>query len=302
VDQHLDLWTLPIAANLGKVLGKPEPLTHTAANSFRPSLSVDGKRLVFLSNRSGNSDVWLKDMVSGNEAALTATPWDESHAWIAADGSKVAYASWEKQNPVIYFISLDAGGKPTPAVRLCEGQPFGWSQDGKRILYFGGHGYRSIDVVTRQQNDVMPFEKHNLHRAQFSPDGQWLSFHVPLQAEGARSPVFIAPLRSDVAASESEWIQVTEGTGLDAGSIWSPDGDTLYFLSKRDGFKCIWAQRLDKRTKQPAGAPFDVVHFHSTRHTVNEPLFGPGVSSDKLVFALSENTGNVWTAKPESQK
>jgi len=29
---------------------------------------------------------------------------------------------------------------------------------------------------------------------------------------------------------------------------------------------------------------------------------GPGVSTDKLVFTLSESTGNVWTAKTEGQR
>ena len=44
-----------------------------------PSISVDGRKLAFLSNRSGNTDVWLRDMTSGKEIAVTATPGNESH-------------------------------------------------------------------------------------------------------------------------------------------------------------------------------------------------------------------------------
>jgi len=298
VDQRLDLWTLPIDANLGKALGKPQPLARTGANSLRPSLSTNGKRLAFLSNKSGNLDVWLRAMDSGKETALTATPWDEGHPWIAPDGSKVAYASWEAQNPVVYVLALGAAA----AEKLCDGIPYGWSPDSRRVLYYKEEAYRSIDVVTRQRADVIRHEKYNLHRAQFSPDGNWLAFHMPVQAEQNRSPVFIAPLQNGVAAGESEWIQVTDGTGSDSLAWWSPDGGMLYFLSKRDGFNCIWAQRLDKKARRPTAAPFDVAHFHGARYQVNGPVFGPGVSSDRLVFTLSESTGNVWTAKPEGQR
>ena len=217
---------------------------------------------------------------------------------ITPDGSKVAYSSWEAQNPVIYVLPVGAAA----AEKLCDGQPYGWSPDGRRVLYYWGQGHRSIDVVTRQRVDVIRHEKYNVFRPQFSPDGNWLAFHMPVQAAEGRSPVFIAPLRNGIAAGESEWIQVTDGTGIDLLAWWSPDGGMLYFLSKRDGFKCIWAQRLDRKTRRPAGAPFDVAHFHGARYQVNEAVFGPGVSSDKLVFTLSESTGNVWTAKLEGQR
>jgi len=44
---------------------------------------------------------------------------------------------------------------------------------------------------------------------------------------------------------------------------WSPDGNLLYFISERDGFVCLWAQRLDPATKHPQGAAFPIRHFHT---------------------------------------
>ena len=123
-----------------------------------------------------------------------------------------------------------------------------------------------------------------------------------MQAQAGRSPIFIAPLRNGAAAGEGEWIQVTDGTGIEAAPWWSPDGGILYFLSERDGFKCIWAQRLDTTTRRPVGAPFDVAHFHGSRHKVDEAGFGPGITPGKLVFTLSDSTGNVWMARTESPK
>lgn len=83
---------------------------------------------------------------------------------------------------------------------------------------------------------------------------------------------------------------------------WSPDGKLLYFLSGRDGFRCIWAQRLDPATKRPAGLPFHVQHFHRSRRsllrivTARSPQIGFRVYRDRAFFSMDEVTGNVWIA------
>jgi Tol biopolymer transport system component len=66
-----DIWSLPIAANRGKVLGPLRPVVESAAADVHPSLSDDGKKLAFNSTRSGHSNVWIKDMKTGKETALT---------------------------------------------------------------------------------------------------------------------------------------------------------------------------------------------------------------------------------------
>jgi hypothetical protein len=121
-------------------------------------------------------------------------------------------------------------------------------------------------------------------------------------AETGRSPVRIAPLRNGVAAEESEWIEVTDGSGLDASPWWSPDGGLLYFFSRRDGFECLWAQRLDPATKKPVGPAFDVYHFHGARRVVNTSTVGPALSANKLVFSMGELSGNIWMAEQEGPR
>src|SRR5262249_17558451 len=155
-------------------------------------------------------------MNSGKETALTATPWPESHPLITADASKVAFVSRESRNkPVIQVLSLGKG----VAERLCDdcGLPLDWSPDGRRTLYYSGNPiyYSAIDIVTRQRVEVIRHPKYNIHRARFSPDGNWLAFHVPILVEEGGSPIFIAPLHNGVTGGESEWIKVTDGTGID---------------------------------------------------------------------------------------
>lgn len=297
---HLALWMLAMENNRAKVQGKPEQLTRSGDASLRPSLSSDGRKLAFLSSRSGTSQVWIKDMPTGKESALTSTSANETHMVIAPDGSKVGYASSADGKHAIYLMPIGKG----VAEKLCEncGLPLDWSPDGKRVLYHWGRPvrYNSIDIVTRQTVEVIQHPAYNLHRARFSPEGNWLAFHVPLVTEQGRSPIFIAPLGNGVAPGEKEWIQVTDGEGIDAAPWWSPDGNILYFLSNRDGFQCMWAQHLNKATKRPVGGPFDVAHFHGSRHKVQEAGFGPAIGANKLIFTLSESTANIWMAKMEA--
>jgi dipeptidyl aminopeptidase/acylaminoacyl peptidase len=120
---------------------------------------------------------------------------------------------------------------------------------------------------------------------------------MPTLLTEGRSSILIAPVRHGVATGENEWIPVTDGAGIEAAPWSSPDGSILYFLSKRDGSQCIWAQHLDSLTKTPKGPPFAVNHFHGARYKLREAGFGPGIGASKLIFTMSDTTGNIWITK-----
>ena len=67
-------------------------ITHDGAINYRPSVSADGSKLAYVSNRTGNFEVWINDLLHGNEVALTHTAVQENFAAISRDGTKVAYS------------------------------------------------------------------------------------------------------------------------------------------------------------------------------------------------------------------
>jgi hypothetical protein len=73
----------------------------------------------------------------------------------------------------------------------------------------------------------------------------------------------------------------------------------IYNISERDGFRCVWAQRVNPVTKRPVGEQFAVFHSHDARlslWTGTDVTFSD-VASDQIVFNMTERTGSIWMAE-----
>jgi serine/threonine protein kinase len=305
----LNIYDLPVDANRGEVLANEPRRLTSSAYDVQSSLSADGKRLAFVSTRSGNRDIWLKDLESGKETALTFTSIHEFGPAISPDGSKVGYAVVENDRWDFFLLPIGRDGKPGLPERVCEDCPRVWdfSSDGKRLLfgYEVGVARMSIglfDLESRQKTELIKHPQRFLARARFSPDDRWISFHA-LTSRG-RSRVQIVPFRDGTAPSPDQWIAITDDESFHDKPVWSPDGNLLYFTSDRDGFRCVWAQRLDPATKQPAGPPIEIHHSHGARRSLLNAGILPlelHVAPGRLVFHLGEITGNIWMAKLEGK-
>jgi len=112
---------------------------------------------------------------------------------------------------------------------------------------------------------------------------------------------YVAPFDADKEIPESAWILALDGHNLERQPFWSPVGDLIYFLSDSDGFRCIWALRLDSATRKPAGDAFPVQHFHDSRYTLlpfgNPGYIGLSVSNTAMFLSLYEARANVWLAE-----
>ncbi len=106
-------------------------------------------------------------------------------------------------------------------------------------------------------------------------------------------------MHGKTAAAKPDWISVTEpGTWVNKPR-WSPNGNLLYYISDRDGFTCVWVNRLNPMTKQPVGAPKALMHFHASSSSL-DTAYGLelSVADDKLVLDIGDSSGNIWLAPP----
>jgi Tol biopolymer transport system component len=246
------------------VTGTLRRLTDDAAVDRRPSISRDGKKLLFLPDRVGSKDVWMKDLATGKDTNLTATPLPEIRVRVSADGSNVFYNQRVsgRQPPILVVGSR--GGVSKNVCTDC-GILLGVSADGNKIIYWGETTLHLflLDVETGQKTEIIPSTAYSKYRPLFSPDGRWLTFTASVGANPRK--VYVAPLR---AQTEGNWIAVTDALSGVNEPDWSPDGNLIYFLSSQDGLQCIWAQRLDPSTKRPVGSPFEIHHFSSSRRSL----------------------------------
>ena len=97
---------------------------------------------------------------------------------------------------------------------------------------------------------------------------------------------------------EREWIAIVPA-GWDVNwPAWSPNGDVVYFTWARDGFECVWAQRVSREMK-PIGAPVAIYHAHTARlfiAGIGPTRRGLAAAHDKVVFNMSETSANIWLA------
>jgi eukaryotic-like serine/threonine-protein kinase len=288
-----DVWILPINANAAKEIGRPRPVTETIGPHQFASLSADGKLLAYSSVRYGHPHAMVKDLESGREAPVTNSTASEGVAQLSADGSLLLYLSVD-HNASGLVVPV-RGGAANQFCTDCDSL-YDISADNRVVLYRRGNSIRAFDLLTRADTLFMRSDKDQLFQEKFSPDGRWVTFEA---VRRDRSRLYVAALRNSATpAPESEWIPVTGNEGWADKPRWSPDGNVIYFISNRDGFFCMWAQRLSRGSKVPTGPPVSISHFHSSRLSMGNVGAGGvmeiSVARDKIAFNLGELTGNIW--------
>jgi len=300
---NVNIWSVPIDASTGRARGAMANLTPGSSYAAAPSISAAGTELSFIAAQSKVWSVRTRDLATGQEAALTAidsrsTPgarWLRPR--ISPDGNSVAYVDNTDQ---MYLFNRLTGS----AEKICDrcGPPTDISSDGQKVLFEPlepPEDVMMIDMPARKIGSLVHSDRadHILYSGRFSPDARWVAFTAALD-KSLNKKLFISPIRDEHGLRESEWIPITDGLQVDANAAWSPDGSFLYFLSERDGFRCIWAQHLAAATKRPDGPAFPIRHFHNARESLARvdrfDLIGLSVARGRLVFAVSELTGNIW--------
>src|SRR5262249_48800467 len=189
--------------------------------------------------------------------------------------------------------------------------PRGFTRDGATVLFqkedlLAGKGRDrivAVDVVTKTEKPFLTLADKDLYHAYFSWDDRWVVFKKLLEStmvSWTRAQILIAPVRNGVAGDASTWIPITDGRYSDDKPQFSADGNTVYFTSTRDGYLCIWTQKLDPITKRPRGPAVAFEHFHNSMgrdaRTVSSDL---SVSRDQVLINLPQVRSDIWTMQLE---
>ena len=206
---------------------EPVQITSNPGEDFAPSISPDGSFMVYVSDTSGNLDLWMKYLGVGiqpPDRRLTFHSTEDKSPAISPDGKKVAFVS-HRGDPRgdIYVLDLQNTGDPVAVVQG-EGEVLdpAWSADQKFIFYASRSSQISIfknNLASGKKFLVLEDGGINLST---SADGQYLAFVTG----DTHSDLKVLNLKS------KSLIDVSRGPEIDVSPAWS--NDLLFFARYSD--------------------------------------------------------------------
>ncbi len=149
------------------------PLSNEGPSSWSP----DGSKILFTSDRDGDTELYVMNADGSNQTRLTTEPGTQNEASWSPDGAKIAYGGDQSGNGEIYIMNAD-GSNPTNLTHsgAQEGSP-DWSPDGTQIVFnsdrdggWGGDLFVMNADGTDQRNITNTPEQSEQWPA-WSPDG-----------------------------------------------------------------------------------------------------------------------------------
>ena len=295
---------------LGDTSAAPRPTTLYADSRTdfgRTSQTADGTVIVLERAIAGNREIWLRDLLAGEERLISRVEVGSSQpltrplsATVSPDGSVVAY-SLDRAG----YVVETSGGVPRQLCQECG--LFGFLSDNRRVLARQVQGdtlvARLIDYQTGAGEDLLAASEGVLSRLHVSPDDRFLAFRW---GTGIGVETFVAPVTPGHPVLQEEWAEVQEPTTTGRPTGWSLDSGIVYLLLDSDGFRCLWGQRIDPTTGALIGTPFAARHFHTgSMRVLGEgsasgfgTSYGNPITEDGFMYEGLKVTGNVWRLKP----
>jgi Tol biopolymer transport system component len=270
----------------------PRPLLATAQSESSPSWSAAGDQMAFITNRSGETEIWLRNPSGGWERPIVRKsdlPNDPGQGFecvaLSPDGARIAFRRGGR-----LWVSPVSGGRASPAVVGSKGETAApsWSPDSSSLTYLGFSGTKSHVAVTRvgsqQPQFLVPGTADQcLSAPVWSPDGHWI-------ACGGRNQtvLLVSPdgkerrgLPCPIPAAIFRFVLV-----------WSRDAATIYVASSP--FTKTRLDAIDVRTgrsRQIATYPGDLILNMPTGLTLSGSL-----SRDAKSFATTAMTrkADLW--------
>ena len=203
-------------------------LTNDFAYNFSPNWSPDGRKIVFSSERDGNTEIYVIDIDSSNRTRLTENLASDYHPMWSPNSEKIVFVSDRSGTGEIYVMNNDSSS----IIRLTEGIKGArfprWSPDGEQIAFLA-----ETDIWATEAIWVMNADGGNQRKIsgeidtfslQWSPNGQYLAFSGRAPSD-SHTNVYLVKIGSD------ELLRLTDDTQEYYSNSWSPEGTKIIVSS-----------------------------------------------------------------------
>ncbi len=202
-----DIWTVSANGGEGRLL-----ISHPA-NELRPLYSPDNKQLAFISNRTGNGDIYLLTFATGELKRLTFDDSNDQLDGFSRDGKWIYFSSSSKDvsgNNDIFRVSPNGG---TPMLVAAD----------------------------RYMNEMF---------AAPSPDGKTVAFTARGFNQWWRKGSSNIDTGEIWTWNDGNYQKISDDGSRNLWAMWSGDGQTLYYVSDRGGSQNVWSKRLTGKETQ----------------------------------------------------
>ena len=270
-----NIWCTEIPSLRGNALAHRKLIASTYSDSW-PQFSPDGKRIAFLSNRSGSWEIWVSDSEGANPVQLTflgkGVP-AYGFVW-SPDSSRLTFY-WDGEGHSEVYVVNANGGRPQRLTTTPSENPHGsrnpsWSRDGRWILFDSAEkNGAQVCKVPAEGGPVVKVTHINGYSPFESPDGKSIYYltdtqtYCKIPAEGGKEQKLF------------DYAHI--------GDVGWPVNDGIYFIPRPERGSDYSIQFLNTATgKIQRIATF--VH----------PVFGPTVSPDRrrILYTQIEQAGS----------
>jgi Tol biopolymer transport system component len=269
-----------------------------------PSLSPDGTRMMFLSDRDLFSiDLFLADAKTGRirrqltksavDPHLQSLEFIESAGSWSPDGTRFVFAGISGGRPVLVLYDVESG-KRLREIRFTElGQALNpsWSPDGRSIAFSGlSGGLTDLFIYDLEANQLRRLTNDQFADLQpaWSPDGRTLAFATDRFSTDLNR-LQVGSLALGLIDLATARLSRVAGSGnvRQLNPQWSPDGASLYFLSDPNGITNVY------RVDLAGGRLLQVTDLFTGVSGITEtsPALSVAQRSGRLLYSVFRSNG-----------
>jgi acylaminoacyl-peptidase len=283
--RYSNIWLLKVDGSMHR------PLTSGKYTEDSPRWSPDGKRLVYVSNQTGQPQLYVRWMDTGEAAAITnATTAPSSPEW-SPDGSQIAYLQLVTKPALVIGKPLT----PPPGATWSAAPKY----TDRLVFRFNGvgevpPGFMHAFVVRADGGAPRQITKGDYHHGGTSYGGGTLAWtpdgsEIILPARRGENPEFTSR-ETDLyafAVKDGAMRRLTDRFGPDQSPAVSPDGKLIAFVGyddRKQGYQnqLLYVINRDGSGKRPISTKLD--------RTVAAPVWA---ADGRGIYVSYDDKGNT---------